>query len=151
MFLFLEAFIAEDGEVELKRESGWVSRLHLLSLLDALIVAFKTAFDAFLVPITLTYLSNVSEVVSLKFQEVDDRFDVLRSLSSRHQMLCYQVEQVFADLDALILQASQIFTDMLMVGAELGGTICLLSCAPSNPTQPHSILVSDLEQVSLLA
>ena len=66
-------------------------------------------------------------------------------------MLCYQVEQVFADLNAFVLQTSKILTDVFVVGAELGGTIGLLCCAPSYPSQPDSILVSDLEQVSLLA
>ena len=101
--MLFQTFVAEDGEVELQGQASGVTRLHLLSLLNAFVVALEAPLDALLVPFSLTYLSNVAEIVTLQLLEIDDCFGVSVVLGAWHQMLGDQVEKVFADVDTLIL------------------------------------------------
>jgi len=60
-------------------------------------------------------------------------------------MLRDQVEQVLADVDALVLQAREVLAHMLMVRRELVGAEGLFGGAPRDSSQPYGILVGNLE------
>lgn len=89
-------------------------------------------------------LGDVAEVVGLQLQVVDLVFDVLREiLCSWQQMLLDQVEHVFADFDALLLEPPQVLLDVARICRVLVHSLGFLDSAPGDPAEPDRVLVGN--------
>ena len=87
LFLLFKAFIAEYGKVELEGKSSRITRLHLFSLLNSIIIAFEATLNSFFVAFPFTNFCHVSVVIALKLKEIDDTFRCSVAFRSRHQVL----------------------------------------------------------------
>ena len=91
MFLLFKAFITEYGKVELQGKPSWITRLHLFSLLNSIIIAFEATLDSLFMAFTFTNFCNISVVIALKLKEIDDTFRCSVALRPRHKVLRNQI------------------------------------------------------------